>query len=198
MPPPPPPSSPDSQEPGRPLLAAIAAIAENRVIGRDGGLPWTLKDDLAHFKRTTMGRVMIMGRTTFDENGTPLPGRTSIVLTRNRDWSHPGVHVAHDPDDAIALAQALTSELLGPEALGDPDRCPIVIGGGIIYTHTLPRLDLLDLTHVHATVEGDTRFPELDPDEWGVVSRSEHPADERNQHAFAIVRYRRIGDPGPV
>lgn len=171
-------------------------MAENRVIGKDGQLPWTLKDDLAHFKRTTMGRVMILGRKTFDESGTPLPGRTSIVLTRDRDWSHPGVRVAHDVPDAIRLALELAAQQQGPDALHDPDRCPIVIGGGVIYRKTLPRLDILDLTRVHATVEGDARFPEWDPGEWAEVSRTGHPADDRNDHPFSIVRYRRIAGFG--
>ena len=186
------PSSPDSQSPQRPLLAAIAALADNRVIGRDGQLPWTLKDDLAHFKRTTMGRVMILGRKTFDENGTPLPGRTSIVLTRDQNWSHPGVEVTHDVNQAIRLAIDLTLDQRGEDALRDPDQCPIVIGGGVIYQLTLPRLDVLDLTHVHATVPGDARSPEWHPEQWSEVSRSDHEADDRNDHPFSIVRYRRV------
>ncbi|MFT5424951.1 MAG: dihydrofolate reductase, partial [Phycisphaerales bacterium] len=182
------------------MLAAIAAMSENRVIGRDGQLPWRLRDDLAHFKRTTMGRVMILGRKTFDETGKPLPGRISVVITRDTGWARPEfpeVHVAHSVPEAIELASRLTAERLGPEAVNDPDRCPIVIGGGIIYQETLPQTQILDLTRVHATVDGDTFFPELGTGAWVEASRIDFEADERNQFPFSVVRYRRNAATSP-
>ena len=174
------------------MLAAIAAMSENRVIGRDGHLPWRLRDDLAHFKRTTMGRVMILGRKTFDETGKPLPGRTSVVITRDTAWNRPQFHevrVAHSLAEAITVANRLCATQQGPDALDDPDRCPIVIGGGTIYTEALPLTRVLDLTEVHATVEGDTYFPPLEAGLWTEASRVEFAADERNQFPFAVVRY---------
>lgn len=182
------------------MLAAIAAMSQNRVIGLDGQLPWRLRDDLAHFKRTTMGRVMILGRKTFDETGKPLPGRVSVVITRDPDWARPQfpqVHVAHSIQDAISLAEDLCRETMGQGALEDPDRCPIIIGGGTIYEKTLPGVTILDLTEVQAQVQGDTRFPQIDPSDWQAVAQTHFEADERNQFPFKVVRYRRVG-PTPL
>jgi dihydrofolate reductase len=151
-------------------LAFILAIAENGVIGRDGHLPWRLSADLKRFKQRTMGHCLIMGRRTFDSLGRPLPGRTSIVLTRNQRPSLPaGVHAAHSVDQAVAIATAV----------GDTE--PFVIGGAEIYALFLPLVRKLYLTRVLAQVAGDTRF-ELPPlDEWRLVSRAEFPADASNE-----------------
>lgn len=163
------------------MLAAIVAMGTNGVIGRDGGLPWRLPAEMAHFKRTTMGRVVLMGRRTWDELGRPLPGRTNIVITRTPGWSAPGAHAATSLEEALALA----ARLAGPDAQ-DPDRCPVVIGGGEIYRLALPHTDRLYLTTVQAAPEGDTSFPPLDPTEWSESARTDHPADARNPHAFTI------------
>lgn len=164
------------------MLAAIVAMGTNRVIGRDGDLPWRLPDEIAHFKKTTLGRVVIMGRRTFDELGKPLPKRTNLVVTRSRTWAHEGVHAAHNLEAAIDLAR----ELAGPDAWRDIDRCPVVIGGGQVYRLALPHLDRLYLTEVDAAPEGDTRFPDLDEAEWAEIESREHPADDRHPHAFRV------------
>ncbi|MEZ6319258.1 MAG: dihydrofolate reductase [Phycisphaerales bacterium] len=177
------------------MLAAIVAMGRNRVIGRDGDLPWRLPDEMAHFKRTTLGRVVIMGRRTFDELGRALPKRVNIVVTRSRTWAHEGVHVAHDFESAVGLAR----QLAGPNAWDDPDGCPVVIGGGEVYQQAMPRVDRLYLTEVDAAPEGDTTFPDLDADEWVEVEVREHAADEKHAVGFRIrVLERRSGAPRDV
>lgn len=163
-------------------LSLIAALSENRVIGRDNDLPWSLPDDMKWFMRTTTGHAVIMGRANFDAmNRRPLKNRTNIVLTQQADWSPPegatGVLTAHSLDEAIALA-------------GD-DAEPFVIGGQAIYELALPRVDRMYLTRVHAVVEGDRYFPEFDANDWQITPISEHPADDRHAHAFTIRRYDR-------
>jgi dihydrofolate reductase len=149
-------------------LSFILAIAENGVIGREGRLPWRLSADLKRFKQRTMGHCLIMGRRTFDSLGKPLPGRTSIVLTRHPQRPLPaGVHVARSVDEALAIAAA--------------DSEPFVIGGAEIYRLFLPLAQRLYLTRVVAAVDGDTRF-ELPPlDHWRLVSHTEFPADANNE-----------------
>lgn len=129
-------------------LVGIVAMTGDRVIGRDGTLPWHLPDDLAFFKNTTSGHAMIMGRKTFDSIGRPLPKRQNIVLTRDQTWRHEGVDVIHDPAE-------LTDLIRMP---GDV----FIIGGAEIYQAFLPFLDALLITHVHEDYAGDTRFPEYE------------------------------------
>ena len=154
-------------------LVLISAMSLNRVIGRDGGLPWSLPDDMKHFKQTTMGSPVIMGRSTFETDSGVLPGRLNIVVTRQMDWSHEGVEVANSVEAARDLA-------------GDcePGKDAFVIGGGKIYELALPIADRLELTTVHAVIEGDTRFPEVRASDWTLASARFHPADER--HAYAM------------
>ena len=152
-------------------------MAANRVIGRDGGLPWRLPGDLRRFKAITMGKPILMGRRTFESLGRPLPGRENIVITRDRSWSAPGCRVAHSLDEALALAGE-AGELM-------------VIGGAEIYRLAWPRLDRLELTEVHADVEGDTRLEGFDAAEWREVAREHHPADERHALAFSFVTLER-------
>lgn len=172
-------------------LAHVVAACENGVIGRDGGMPWHLPDDLKRFKRITMGRVCLMGRRTFESIGRPLPGRTNLVLTRDRGWSHEGVRVAHDLDAALRLGW----ELAGRDASGDPARCPAVIGGGELYRLTMDLVTRIELTLIHATVDGDTVYPLPGAEGWVEVSSEHHPADER--HAFAMT-FRTLDRPGCV
>ncbi len=153
-----------------PLVALLAAVADNGVIGRDDRLPWHLPDDLKRFKALTMGKPILMGRRTFDSIGKPLPGRTNLVLTRSLEWSTPGAVVVHSLDEAVARAGA-AAEL-------------VVIGGAEVYRLTLPRARRIYLTRVHSRVEGDTLFPALDESEWREVAREEHPRDER--HAYSM------------
>jgi dihydrofolate reductase len=126
-------------------LTAIVAMTPDRVIGRDGGLPWHLPEDLAFFKRTTSGHPVVMGRKTYESIGRPLPRRRNIVLTRDRAWSAPGIEVIHHPDELGTLPG------IGGRVF--------VIGGAEIYAAFLPRLDDLLVSHVRAEHPGDTRFP---------------------------------------
>ena len=161
-------------------LAHVVAACENGVIGRDGGMPWRLPDDLKRFKGVTMGRVCLMGRRTFESIGRPLPGRTNLVLTRDRAWSREGVLVEHDLNRALELGWALA----GDAASGDPERCPAVIGGGELYRLTMGHVTRIELTLIHASIEGDTVYPLPTEAGWAEIAREEHPADER--HAFAM------------
>ena len=165
-------------------LSLIAAVADNGTIGRDGGLPWRLSNDLRYFRATTMGKPVIMGRKTYESIGKPLPGRPNVVVTRNADFAPEGVTVAPDLDAAVAAAEALASEAGADEIL--------VIGGGALYDATLPRADRLYLTEVHAEIEGDVHFPELDRNEWREISRVAHPAGEKDEHPHSFVVLERI------
>ena len=156
-----------------PRLVGVVAMAANGVIGRDGGLPWRLPDDLKRFKAITMGKPLLMGRRTFESLGRPLPGRENVVLTRDKAWSADGVRVVHSLDEALAAAA-------GAEEL-------MVIGGAEIYALAWPRLDRLELTEVHADVEGDTRLDAFDPGDWRELARERHPADERHALDFSFV-----------
>ncbi|HSB55538.1 MAG TPA: dihydrofolate reductase [Gemmatimonadales bacterium] len=160
-------------------VSLIAAMAENRVIGRAGGLPWHLPDDLQHFKKLTVDHTVIMGRKTFDElKGRPLANRRNVVITRNRGFHPHGVTVVPN------LAEAL--------ALGATEREVFVIGGGEIFREAMPVADRLYLTIVHAEVDGDTWFPEYDRDGWVLEEEEQHPADTRHAYAFTFRTYRRL------
>jgi dihydrofolate reductase len=141
-------------------ISLIAAVARNGVIGRDGGMPWHLPDELRHFKTTTMGHTLVMGRRTFDGIGRVLPGRRTIVLTRDPEWHHPDVEVAHSFAEAVSLA-------------GPADEV-YVAGGAQVYAEALPYAHRVVLTEVHAEPEGDTRFPEWDRAAWREESREDH------------------------
>lgn len=149
-------------------LSLIVAVAENGVIGRDGSLPWHLPADLQRFKRLTMGHHLIMGRKTFASLPRVLPGRISIVLSRQAMNLPEGVQQAADWESALRQA-APAAEIF-------------VIGGAQVYAAALPHADRVYLTQVQATVPGDVYFPALDPDQWRLVEEESHPADER--HAF--------------
>jgi dihydrofolate reductase len=136
-------------------IVLVVARAENGVIGRGGGLPWHLSDDLKRFKALTMGSAMVMGRKTFDSLPKLLPGRRHIVVTRDRDWRAEGAEIVHDADEALALA--------GPGRVS-------VIGGAEIFDLFLPLADAIELTEVHAEVEGDTKL-DFDLEGWREVSR---------------------------
>jgi dihydrofolate reductase len=156
--------------PGRPLVSLVVAMTRDGVIGRDNAMPWHLPDDLKHFKALTMGKPMLMGRKTFAAIGKALPGRTTLVLTRDRVWQAPGVTVVHSLDEAF---QAVSSV---------PELC--VVGGAEIYKLTLPIAQRIYLTRIQASIPGDTVFPALDMSQWRETGSIEHPADER--HACAM------------
>lgn len=167
-------------------LAMIVAMARNRVIGRNNKLPWYLPEDLPHFKRTTMGKPLIMGRKTFESIGRPLPGRVNIVLTRNPDWSAPGVSAVTDLHKGLQQARA-QAELDGVEDI-------MIIGGGHVYESLLPLTDRLYMTQVHAEIPGDAFFPAIDWDQWQEVSREDFAGSEKNPHDYSLVVYdRRTG-----
>ncbi len=158
----------------------VVAIAENGVIGRDGGLPWRLSTDMRRFKETTMGKPVVMGRKTWESfPRQPLPGRHNIVITRDRGYSAEGATVVASLDEALAAARRD----------GADEAC--IIGGGEIYAQSLPVADRLDVTHVLATIEGDTRFPPISPESWHVVSSEDYPAGEKDTHATRHVVYER-------
>jgi dihydrofolate reductase len=142
-------------------ISLIAAVARNGVIGRAGGMPWHLPDELRHFKATTMGHTLVMGRRTFDGVGHPLPGRRTIVLTRDPDWHKAGVEVAHTFAEALALA-------------GPSDEV-FVAGGAQVYAEAMPYAHRLVITEVDAEPDGDTYFPDWDRSAWREKSRD--PAD---------------------
>ena len=165
-----------------PELVLIAAVARNGVIGRDNALPWRLKADLAHFKRTTVGHPIIMGRKTWESLGRPLPGRRNLVLTRNTDYAATGAEVFTSADDAIT-------------ALGEQDRV-FVIGGAEIYRQLLSQADRLILTEIWADLEGDAHFPDIDPGVFEELRRESCNADADNEFDFDFVEYVRRPELG--
>jgi dihydrofolate reductase len=164
-------------------VVLVVAVAENRVIGRDNQLPWRLKSDMQHFRATTMGKPVVMGRKTFQSLGRQLKGRTVIVVTRDRDFAAPGVVAAPSLEAALATARG--------DALRRGTDAVMIAGGGHIYAETLPRADRVEMTLVHASPDGDTLFPELDPAIWREVERIEHAAGADDSVDFAVVRFAR-------
>ena len=151
---------------------AIVAMADNGVIGRDNGLPWHLPDDLKRFKALTMGHAMLMGRRTWDSIGRPLPGRQSLVLTRNANWHAPGAEAVRSVEDALRRSRGATL---------------FVIGGAAVFSLAWPVVGRLELTEVHATPAGDTRLEGFDRREWRETIREAHAADARHAHPFSFV-----------
>jgi dihydrofolate reductase len=164
-------------------LSLIVAAAENNVIGVDGHLPWSLPDDMKHFKECTIGRPVIMGRKTYESipaKFRPLPDRRNIVVTRQADYDAPGCVVVHSLEEALDDARQSGAE----------EAC--VIGGSSLYALALPLADIIHLTRVHEVLEGDAVFAHIDPAQWREVAREEHPADERHAFSFAFVTYERV------
>jgi dihydrofolate reductase len=165
-------------------VAIYVAIAENGVIGRDGGLPWRLSTDLKRFKADTMGKPVIMGRKTYEGIGRPLPGRLNIVVTRDMAWRAEGVETANSLEAAIQLATVRGRCMSGVDEI-------CVIGGGEIYAQALPLADRLHVTHVLAKVDGDAHFPDIDPGSWQIVRSEDFPAGEKDSHATRYTVYER-------
>ncbi len=153
-------------------------MAANGVIGKDNGLPWYLPADLKHFKQTTMGKPILMGRKTWESIGRPLPGRTNIVITRDSAYSATGCVVVDSIEAAITAA-------------GEQDEV-MVIGGAELYRQVLPYTDTIYLTRIHETIDGDTRFPEIADTEWHQLERVDHEADEKNPHDYSFIRLERV------
>ncbi len=166
-------------------ISLVAAVAANGVIGKRGAqtMLWHLPDDLKHFKAVTLDKPIIMGRSTFESIGRPLPNRTNIVLTTQSDYAADGIVVVHSVAEALAAAGQTGSD----EAA--------VIGGGEIYALLFDRADKLDITEVCADIPGDVTFPTIDPLLWREVSRTEHLTDEQHVYPFSFVLYERTGLP---
>lgn len=158
-----------------PLIRLVVAYTDNRVIGRDNGMPWHLPADLAHFKRTTLGHPIIMGRNTWDSLGRPLPGRRNLVVSRNTSLVAPGAEVWPSLEDA--LAQCEDVEIV------------CIIGGAQIFVHALTLADELIATEIHEHIEGDVFFPALDAALWQETAREPQP--EENGLRYDFVTYRR-------
>ena len=159
-------------------ISIIVAMAANGVIGQDNELPWHLPADLKHFKQTTMGKPILMGRKTWESIGRPLPGRTSIVITSDRTYTAPGCIVVNSIEAAIAAA-------------GEQEEV-MVIGGAELYRQVLPYTDTIYLTRIHQRFEGDTRFPEISDAEWQQLERVDHEADEKNPYDYSFIRLERM------
>lgn len=159
------------------LVSIIAAMDRNRLIGNKNQLPWHLPADLAHFKRVTMGKPVIMGRKTYESIGRPLPGRTNIVLTRSADFHAEGVLTATTLEQALEIA-AGEAEVM-------------VIGGSSIYELVLPKADRLYLTYIEHAYQGDAWFPEFDQQQWRVSASEQHTADEKNPCNYSFITYER-------
>jgi dihydrofolate reductase len=164
-------------------IVLVVAVAKNGVIGRDGDLPWRLPSDLKRFKQLTLGKPVLMGRKTWDSIGKPLPGRPNIVITRDTKFSAPGAEVVPSLDEGLAAARREAKQL------GVDEIC--VIGGGQVYAQVFDQADILHVTHVEADVEGDTRFPIIDPAVFETVVEEPLPQGEKDSHAMRFVTWRR-------
>ena len=157
------------------MLTMIAAAAENNALGKDGDLVWHLPDDFKRFKKLTTGHHIIMGRKTFESFPKPLPNRTHIVITRNRDYTKEGCIVVHNLEDALKIAEG--------------DTQPFIIGGGEIYKLALNASEKIELTRVHDTFEADAFFPEIDLSKWELMNEEFHEIDERHSVSFTYLTY---------
>ena len=169
-------------------LSLIAALSNNNVIGRDNQVPWRLSTDLKRFKALTMGHHLIMGRKTYDSVGTPLPGRINVVITRQSGYAPQGVVVVHSLEEAVDFAQKAGETIA------------FIAGGAEIYRQSLHRAHRMDLTRVHAEVEGDTVFPDFDDvSEWQLTDSEHFEADARNEYPFSFLTYERsTGEGHPI
>ena len=165
-------------------LAIIAAVARNGVIGGNNQLLWKLRSDMHHFRAITMGKPMIMGRRTWDSIGRPLPGRETIVVTRDPAFQAPGAHVVQDPQAAVALGQELAKRLQAPEIM--------VAGGGELYALLLDQCAALHITEVDLAPEGDAFFPAIDPSRWREAGRVAHDPGPGDEAGFSFVDYVRV------
>lgn len=161
------------------MISLIWAMDENRVIGKDNQLPWHLPEDLKFFKRTTMGYPIAMGRKTYDSIGRPLPGRENIIVTRNQEYVNEGCTVFHSVEELIGYSQKLVNEEI------------FVIGGAEIFKAVFSFADRLYITKINHSFTGDTYFPEIDMDEWQVISSEPGMKDERNPYDYEFFIYER-------
>jgi dihydrofolate reductase len=163
-------------------ISLIAALSQNRVIGKNNDLPWHLPDDMKYFMQTTSGHHVIMGRKNYDsipEKFRPLPNRTNIVVTRQKHFAAPNCMVTNSIEEALAIAR------------NNQETEAFIIGGSEIYNQGFAMADRLYLTEIHATIEGDTYFPAFDKSQWKEVSRKHHLSDERHKFPFDFVVFER-------
>jgi dihydrofolate reductase len=163
----------------QPEITLVVAVADNGVIGAEGGMPWHLPADLKHFKQLTLGKPVLMGRLTWEAIGKPLPGRLNLVLTRDVHWTANGAARVRSLDEALKLARESGANEL------------MIIGGAVVYREALPLARRIHLTRVHAEPWGDTLFPDLEPGDWQEVARSERLADERNPWDLTFITLER-------
>jgi len=156
------------------ILSAIVAVAKNNIIGKDNDIPWYLPADLKYFKKVTSGHHIIMGRKCYESIGRPLPKRTNIVVTRNPFFIATGCLITHNVAEAVGLAKA------------NDETEAFIIGGGQIYDIAMPHIDRLYLTEVDLAVDGDIFFPEVDENQWELISEQNHKADEKNEHDYTF------------
>ncbi len=173
-----------------PGLTLVAAVARNGVMGRDGTLPWHLPGDLRHFRQTTWGHPMLMGRRTFQSIGRALPGRESVVLTHEKDFAVEGVHVAHDLDEGLARAATLAAAMGVSEIM--------VVGGGVLYGALIDRATRLIITEVDADVSGDVMFPPIIAAQWHLLERSEMTRAKGDDFGWRHASYARIAAPATL
>ena len=164
-------------------IVLIVAVADNGVIGSHGAIPWRLKSDMQRFKRMTIGKPVVMGRKTFLSIGRPLPGRTTIVVSRDGGFAAPGIVVAPSVEAALTVARG--------DALRRGAERIIVAGGADLYAQTMPLAERLHITYVHRAVDGDVYFPAIDRSVWHETARDEHAAAAGDDAAFAFVIYQR-------
>lgn len=158
------------------MISLIVAMDKNRVIGVDNQLPWHLPADLKRFKALTMGHHIIMGRKTYESIGKPLPGRKTVIVTRQHDYKAEGCFVVHSLDAAVMMTRG--------------DEHAFIIGGADLFQQSLPYADRVYLTEIELKVpRGDTYFPELPASQWQLVEREDHKPDEKNQYAYSYLTY---------
>ena len=163
------------------IISQIVAVSENWIIGRDNDLPWTMPDDMAWFKRVTMGHTVIMGRRNYEANGSQaLPGRTNIVISRQKDLRLDDSMVVPTLESALEICKREEQEEV------------FIVGGGEIYRLSLPRTDRIYLTVIHTRLEGDTTYPELNTEEWQNIHEDPHRSDQQNPFDFTFYILERI------
>lgn len=161
------------------MISIVVAMDINRVIGKNNQLPWHLPADLAFFKKTTMGKPIVMGRKTHESIGKPLPGRQNIILTRNKNYEAEGCTVIHSVDEIFSLEKNEQDEIC-------------VIGGAEIFKEVLPCADRLYITTIEHEFEGDTYFPPINESDWVLVSKEKGPKDDKNPYDYYFTIYNRI------
>ena len=178
------------RSPGQPQLTIVAAMGENRVIGNNGALPWDMPADLAHFKAVTLGKPVIMGLNTYRAIGRLLPGRKNIILSHVEALIE-GAVVAPSIDAALEAVKDVTPSSLKSSS-SDRTSDAMVIGGQKVFEQFLPLSDMIELTVIHTSPNGDTFFPELAGYEWRITNREPHTSNERNKFDYTFLSYERV------